>query len=123
MRLTELRNPFVNDPLALVWLAFTNLYPDKECDCYFATLKDEGEETGYGLTTFFDDSRPAVYIDISLPIYNAAEILAHELAHIAVGADADHNEEWESAFEAINVEYDRLGELLYGGKDWVKVKG
>jgi len=29
--------PFANDIFALIWQAFKNLYPDKECECFLGT--------------------------------------------------------------------------------------
>ena len=30
--LKRMESPFLNDPFSLVWEAFHNLYPDKECE-------------------------------------------------------------------------------------------
>ena len=51
-----MKTPFKNDPFALVWQAFKNLYPEKDCICFWdVEIKDE--ETGeiaYGFTNFAD---------------------------------------------------------------------
>lgn len=94
---------FVNDPFVGVYQAFRRLYPDKDCCCFWCeNLKD-----GHGVTLFPDNPRllPEVFISADLPVKHAVEILAHELAHVAVGADADHGETWQSAFDAIHEEY------------------
>ena len=44
----------------------------------------------------------------TIPVEDATEILAHELAHAAVGLDHDHDAEWEKAFDAIFDEYNRI---------------
>lgn len=49
----------------------------------------------------------------SLEVNNAVEIFAHELAHVAVGVDHEHDDAWEDAFEAIFQEYNRIGHALF----------
>lgn len=94
---------FVNDPFMMVYETFRKLYPDKDCRCFWT----DNLEDAYGATLFPDNSQmlPEVYISADLPVKHAVEILAHELAHVAVGADADHGEAWESAFGVIHREY------------------
>lgn len=109
-----LRNPFFNDPFALVWTAFKNLYPDKDCDCWFDAVDDPDDNDGhYGWTQWNDDGTITVAVDIGLTLADAVEIFAHELAHVAAGSDADHGSAWECAFDAIHAEYDRIGYELY----------
>ena len=102
-------HPFENDPFAIVWTAFHNLWPDAVCDvCWRGGLRDENGEPVWGVTTFVDDDIPEVAINPSLEVWDAVEVLAHELAHVAVGIDEDHGEAWEKAFVAIHAEYDRV---------------
>lgn len=109
-----LKNPFSNDPFALVWTAFKNLYPEKDCECLFDAVDDPKDVDGhYGWTEWNDDGTIAVAVDIGLPLKDAVEIFAHELAHVAAGSDAEHGEAWESAFDAIHAEYDRIGNDLF----------
>lgn len=102
-----METPFKNDPFALVWIAFKRLYPDKECVCEWVPGfgKSERGEDAYGLTTFTEDGDVVVMVTAELPLNDSIEIFAHELAHVAVGAEVDHGKEWESAFEAIFSEY------------------
>lgn len=103
-------NPFVNDPFALIWEAFKNLYPGKDCECYFDEIDNPNNEDGvYGETLFGDDGRITVGVDCRLRLADAVEIFAHELAHVAAGSDADHGEPWAKAFDAIFEEYNRIG--------------
>ena len=107
-------NPFMNDPFALIWMAFKRLYPDKECECWFDVVDDPNDKDGhYGWTEWRDDGTICVAVDIGLRLADAVEIFAHELAHVAVGSDADHNAEWEAAFDAIHAEYNRIGDELF----------
>lgn len=71
-------------------------------------------ETVYGLCEFDEDTGAiTIYIDSDLSIVNAIEIFAHELAHAAVGVDHDHDEAWETAFNALFAEYNRIGDELF----------
>ena len=47
-----MKNPFLNDPFAMVWQAFQNLYPDKNCDVYWDPnlQPDEAGKSVYGVT-------------------------------------------------------------------------
>ena len=108
-----MNTPFKNDPFAIAWMAFQRLYPDKTCTVeYDAEITDDNGERVYGLTTFCDDGSIYVTIDAGQAVCNAVETLAHELAHVAVGADVGHGPEWEKAFDAIYDEYCRIGDEL-----------
>lgn len=109
-----MESPFKNDPFALVWAAFKRLYPDKECVCEWVpgTGKDEDGHDAYGLTTFTNDGRVVVMVTTDLPINDAVEILAHELAHVEAEYDADHGERWKAAFDAIFDEYFKVAKEL-----------
>ena len=100
-----MKSPFKNDPFAIVWQAFKELYPDKDCKCYFATPEDC--DSMYGLTNFGDEV--TVLVNSTLPIEDAVEILAHELAHVAAGVGHDHDDVWEKTFDDI---YDKYNEIL-----------
>lgn len=102
-------HPFDNDPFALVWRAFKTLWPDSECSIEWnGSISDENGEPVCGVTAFFPDSIPEVSINPSLEVWDAVEILAHELAHVAAGIDNGHGEEWEAAFDKIQDEYQRI---------------
>lgn len=104
-------NPFKNDPHALVWLAFKRLYPEKDCECVWNPFitDDEGTEV-YGSTLFADDGEIVVSVSADLTVQDSVEVLAHELAHVAVGPGKEHGEEWESAFDAIHKAYFTVGQ-------------
>lgn len=67
----------------------------------------------YGLTDFGDDGTVSVFVKPSLEVADAVEILAHELAHVAVGIEHDHDEVWQEAFNKIFDEYNRIGEQMF----------
>lgn len=111
-----MENPFVNDPFALVWQAFKNLYPDKKCEVnWYPDLPpaDDGSPA-YGMTDFGVDGTIRVFVDATMNVNDAVEILAHELAHVAVGIDSEHGAVWEAAFDAIFQEYGRIGNEMFG---------
>ena len=103
-----MNNPFLNDPIAVVWEAFKNLYPGKECLCQWQpNMKDENGTEVFGCTTF-EDGQIFVEVSAELKIFDATEVFAHELAHVAVGEEKKHGKEWEDAFDAIYNEYNRI---------------
>ena len=63
-------SPFMNDPTAIVALAFRELYPRLEYYAqYVPGLEDEEGKPAYGLTIFPDDgSTPIVCISAEVPI-------------------------------------------------------
>lgn len=107
--------PFENDIFALIWQAFKNLYPDKECKCFWEPRihEDEHGDEVFGFTDFGDDGSVVVFVRPDLEVSDAGEIFAHELAHVAVGVDHEHDEAWENAFDAIFQEYNRICDSLF----------
>ena len=111
-----MESPFANDPFSLVWKAFKNLYPGKGCEVQWqpGIQDDELSEQGYGFTEFHDDGSILVVVDANLQVSNAVEVLAHELAHVAVGIENEHGAAWETAFDAIFQEDGRIAEEMFG---------
>lgn len=108
-------SPFDNDPFAMIWKAFKNLYPDKDCTVFIGYKDKDKEEEEYGFTNFPDDgSLPQVCIYCDFSITVQAETLGHELAHVAVGIEHDHDEVWKAALDAIHAEYERIAGELFG---------
>ena len=106
-----METPFYNDMCSIVWKAFQNLYPDKQVTCEWTPVIDATDDgkTVYGITHELDgDDEYFVQVVTTIPVEDATEILAHELAHAAVGLDHDHDAEWEKAFDAIFDEYNRI---------------
>lgn len=109
------KHPFKIDPFAVVYTAFRNMFP--ECDCeisWNAEIKDEKGETCCGVTRFEPGKIPVVAINPELPVYDAVEVLAHELAHVANGPEnMQHGPDWKKAFAAIHREYERVMQAAY----------
>ena len=106
----SMNNPFLNDPMAIAYEAFKNLCPDKDCICQWQPdmPKDENGNEIYGITTFEDDGKVYVEVSSELKVFDATEVFAHELAHVAVGKEAEHGKDWQDAFDAIYNEYTRI---------------
>lgn len=105
--ITEIRN----DPFKVVFKAFNEMYPDKVAFVQFDQSLDMSKnEFGYcdfnggGVTN-------AIIIGINpkVTIEDSIELLCHELAHLAVGFEANHNEVWDNAFTKL---VDRTQELF-----------
>lgn len=108
---------FVNDPFHVIYQAFKDLYPDKECEILFDYNVEttDTHERVKGVTIFPDDgSIPQIRIDCEQTIDQISGILAHELAHVALGKpdwedrELDHGEDFEKVLDAI---FDRFNEL------------
>lgn len=112
-----MKTPFKNDIFALIWQAFKNLYPDKECECFWEpNIRDDKDgNEAFGMTDFAGDGTVTVFVRTSLSISDAATIFAHELAHVAVGFEHGHNEVWKKAFDDIFDEYNRIGNEMFPG--------
>ena len=118
-----METPFINDMFALVWKAFKNLYPDKDCKCQWVPELEKSEDGAevFGVTTFTDDGEVFVDIVASLSVADAVEVFAHELAHVAVGEGEKHGKVWEEAFDKIFNEYNRIGDEEFDVHDPVEV--
>jgi hypothetical protein len=102
------------NPIQLVIDIVIDKYPDVNCSIEF--VKDLFEKTkAYGETCWTDDGI-YVQIDINTPFVGVIEVLAHELAHVAVGYDEEHGDKWKQVFDSIHADFnDRMLELLVEG--------
>lgn len=103
----ELNLKIINNPFETIIGIMKEHYPDAECDIYFGESMTDGKET-FGCTLFPEETgyhTIVVEVHPSLSLTDATEILAHELAHVAAGVDAEHNEEWEKVFSHIHEEF------------------
>lgn len=99
----------INNPIDLLLSAFEKEYPEaaRKIDVIAFGEVDEG----FAETVFSDDGRADIILsakvknDAEITFSIATELLAHELAHVIAGAEAEHGEEWEKHF-------DRLFELV-----------
>lgn len=104
-----MKNPFNNDPFIIVHQAFSKLFPGKEYTCqWHDDLRSIEGESVLGLTDFSDSDIPQVFVSYQLTVFDSVEVFAHELAHVGVGIDHEHDDEWKKAFDAIFQEYHRI---------------
>lgn len=116
--LQQMATPFGNDPFSMVWVAFKNLYPGKECEVFWDQHQEDEHREEYGFTNFpTDGSTPQVFVFAEHSVNTQTETFAHELAHVAVGPEHEHDDVWEAAFDAIFKEYNRLGDLKFATPD------
>ena len=109
--MSEMICPFDNDIFCMIWEGFKRLYPEKKCTCIWdPTIQDNPEMGPFGATDFLDDGEIVVRVSPMLQVADASEVFAHELAHVAVGFNNDHNEVWKNAFDRIYDEYNRVAE-------------
>lgn len=103
---------WLNTPFDDVIQAAKNIYGDIECEIEIGQGLQK-EQKAYGVTNWCEDGRIIITLDADTPYVHLMETLAHELAHVVVGANHEHDEVWEKAFDNINKEYDRYGEQKY----------
>lgn len=120
-RLRAIKRPiFENDPFAIVVEAYGLLWPNSPLP-YIQWLPPNEIRKSSGpcgcLSYDADDDVEdmLISIDVSIPIYGAVEVLAHELAHFVclhLGLDEEENREhgdnWQACFDAINDKYNEL---------------
>lgn len=113
----EWKSPFKNDPFVIVAKAYDNLYSNP----YEAVIEQHIDDTEkehkeeYGFTQFPTDGGTPTVVIYSEHIINVqVETFAHELAHVAVGAEHEHDSEWKQAFDNIFNEYNRICKELFG---------
>lgn len=99
----EMISPFINDPFAIIYQAYKNLF-DKPFKAFWGQRGDDEEcQEGYGFTDFpADGGVPTVVVYTEYSTDIQAETLAHELAHVAAGPEHEHDEVWEKAFSDIS---------------------
>ena len=103
-----------NDPFQIVALAFDNLFPNTKYEAWFdPDIKDDEGNEKYGLTQFCDGEAPLILIWTKANFEVAIESFGHELAHVAVGIEHEHDDAWEKAFDDIFVEYKRIGKEMF----------
>ncbi|RYG88417.1 MAG: M48 family peptidase [Alphaproteobacteria bacterium] len=92
-------------PVAAVIDAFNCLYPGKVVSIDFIPEKQCVGEDGIAAQAFalFPDEGgpPEIWVSDATPVLGLPDTIAHELAHIAAGAEADHGPEFDAAYEAI----------------------
>ena len=95
-----------DNPVNLVIEVVNELYPGIEAD--ITLIGDEDVEGCCGCAIFDVGTKPCIGIKYYLSIIDSVGTLAHECAHIIVGIDEGHNENWEMVYRNILKEYNRV---------------
>lgn len=97
----------INDPFRMLLEVMEENYPDAKCDIHFGDILTDGVET-FGCTVFPEEKgEEPIIVEVhpSLSLQDATEILAHELAHVVAGEEADHGKEWKEVFDNIHKKF------------------
>ena len=114
-----MQSPFENDPFCLLFEAFKELYPEKAGN--FQAIWNPDINDGFGRTGFEVGRPPLIELNANEPVVIQTETFAHELAHAAVGIEAEHGKEWREAFDKIHDRYEKLCEELFcESEEWEK---
>ena len=92
------------DPVTELLKIFEKRYPDKN-----ATLVLAGDVEGHGNlgeTWFGENGEIIIQISIEQTLPQMLDIIAHELAHVAIGPEEDHGEKWQSVYDWLWKEWD-----------------
>lgn len=104
----------MNDPFRILIEACRRLYPDLVAEIYFmpGNQLKKLEEGALGITNFPDDGGTAeIFIKAEQTLEQAVDIMAHELAHVAAGPEAEHGPEWEDAYENLYRKYHEIVDM------------
>ena len=96
---------FLNDPISDIIAIVERLYPDIEAEVQIVSEQEVPGEVVFPE----DETTPLISVRGDIPYEAVLEILAHELAHVAVGYgnEEEHGPLWEAAFDRIHREYMR----------------
>ena len=105
---------YINNPFDTVIEAVKELYPETKAEIQFNPnikfKKFLWFKFGHcGETIFPDDnSIPLINISTNIPFMHMPEILGHELAHVIVGKENEHNEVWQKVFHEIQEKFTEI---------------
>lgn len=102
------KHKFINNPFVEVIEAAEKIYNIKgKYKIAFTTDLDKTENC-YAVTRFCENGEIIIVLDINNSYICVVESLIHELAHVAAGYEADHNEKWQLAYNSIVEKYKEL---------------
>lgn len=115
-----MNNPIINDPITMVAEAFEALHPGVKYEAAYAPdIRDDAGTIVCSCITFPSeedgpDAVPVILINSQAGIEVAAEALAQELAHVALGPESlDHGEEYDKEFERLAQKYKEIGDARF----------
>ena len=120
-----MNNPIINDPITMVAEAFETLHPGVKYEAAYAPdIRDDAGTIVCSCITFPSeedgpDAVPVILINSQAGIEVAAEALAQELAHVALGSDSlEHGPEYDAAVERLAAKYKEIAEERFPGTPW-----
>lgn len=94
-----MKHPFENDLFAIMYDTFSKMHPHHP-DFYTQwALSDEFADDDNGYCEWRDDGTIVISISMGNTVEEALEVFAHELSHVAVGYDHDHDDDFNSEYE------------------------
>jgi hypothetical protein len=87
---------------------FEELYPNKDATIGFVEFSVEDSDgcSFLSYTLFPEDGIiPEIYISLQAPMETLPELIAHELAHVVIGNDSSHDDDWDLVFGRIYTSY------------------
>lgn len=113
-----------NNPIDVLLEIFEENYPNESKQInqiMFADFKGKN----LAVTQFYENAMADIYIKAHRGIFKKpmaleqiTELLAHELAHIIVGIENEHNDKWENAFEDLHKKLQhRMEKIILGNKE------
>lgn len=125
-----MNNPIINDPITMVAEAFEALHPGVKYEAAYAPdIRDDAGTIVCSCITFPSeedgpDAVPVILINSQAGIEVAAEALAQELAHVALGPDSlEHGPEYDAAVEQLAAKYKEIAEERFPGTPWATSEG
>ena len=112
----QFKSVFFKDPANLVAEAFAELYPNAKYEAALSPeIYDNNGTAVCSCITFPDENEPAdavpiVIVNSQLGVEVAAEALAKELIHVALGPDSlQGGEAYDAALKALTDKYNEIG--------------
>ncbi len=113
------------NPFQIIIDVVSKRWPETSCEIYFA-IDDGEDECQRNYTHWDNDGNVAIVINPHEKYIDCVEFLAHELAHVVAGHDADHGPEWGRIFYIIYEDYHDVVQEIVGNSKLVgnnKTKG
>ena len=125
-----MNNPIINDPIAMVAEAFEALHPGVKYEAAYAPDIRDGDGTIVCSCITFPseedgpDAVPVILLNSQAGIEVAAEALAQELAHVALGPDSlEHGPEYDETVEKLAAKYKEIAEERFPATPSVASEG
>lgn len=80
-----METPFCNDPFAILWIAFEELYPDKKCICRLISPSQKKSLKNETTVEFYEGGEIGILLDTSFPHAEMIDSFGMALAMAAVG--------------------------------------